>query len=90
MHTQTGSRCLCAPVFAAFTCAVHLNEPGNVNTHSHTRAHILSGGTKLDVYLHNSSQQITRSSCTKGKKTEHMLVDSCIGYKETPPYHKCS
>lgn len=63
----------------------------NANTHAHSNTvHILSGGMKLDLQLNNSSQQITMSSCRKGKKTEHMLVDSCIGYKEMLSYHKCS
>lgn len=38
MHTQALSRCLrVPPVFPALTYAVHLNEPANVNAHSHAR-----------------------------------------------------
>lgn len=52
--------------------------------------HILSGAMKLDMQLNNSSQQIKGSSSRKGKKTEHMPVDSCIGYEEMLSYHECS
>lgn len=44
--------------------------------------HILSNGMKLDMKLNNSSRQITRGSSRKGKKTEHMLVDSYTGCEE--------
>lgn len=44
---------------------------------------------KLDSRL-NSSQQISVDSFRKGKKNEHMLLDSCIGHKEILSRHKCS
>lgn len=51
---------------------------------------IIAGKIKLDLQLNNVSQQITRGSSRKGKKTEHMLVDSCIGYKEMLLHQECS
>lgn len=74
--------------YIRYTCT----KEANANTQN-TRAqnvNILSGGMKSDLQLNNSSQQITRGSSRKGKKTEHMLVDSWIGYKEMLSYHECS
>ena len=55
-------------------------------SHTQNMVHILSSGVKLDLQRSNSSRQITRDSSRKGKKREHMLVDSCIGCKEMLSY----
>lgn len=60
------------------------------STHVYTdTVHILASSVKLGLQYNNNSQQITATSM-KGGKTEHMLVDSCIGCKEMPSYRECS
>lgn len=95
MHAHEHIHFSAFPRFPLVSVSAHTycicTKKANANTRAHTNiVHILSGGMKLDLQLNNSSQQITRGSSRIGKKTEHMLVDSCIGYKEMLSYHECS